>query len=216
MPIVNPMLAEVGVDPKSVKYREFGAAVEPGGRTQAGRRRALLGGPPGSAQRHECVFGSGFNFKFLIGTKWGSKLPSNSYQVRAADLEDAAKRDIYTRFLAGSVMGFEFARVEPARGRPDHVRAVPRAAEADHAAGGARLAARARHRLQRLAAQCSAPVRLALPRLRGTSTSSFIAKLGQTKKRLKLADVLTNDLVEGGQRQGRQGSRAALTPRSSS
>jgi NitT/TauT family transport system substrate-binding protein len=59
------------------------------------------------------IFGAGFNFKFLVGQEWGSKLPSNSYQVRTADLDDPKKVDIYTRFLTGVVMGFEFARVNP-------------------------------------------------------------------------------------------------------
>ena len=38
---------------------------------------------------------------------------TNVYAVRKADLSDAKKRDIYTRFLAGVVMGFEFARANP-------------------------------------------------------------------------------------------------------
>jgi ABC-type nitrate/sulfonate/bicarbonate transport system substrate-binding protein len=57
-------------------------------------------------------FGAGFSIKFLIGAKF-SKDPSNVYAVRKADLTDAKKRDIYTRFLAGVVMGFEFARANP-------------------------------------------------------------------------------------------------------
>ena len=58
-------------------------------------------------------FGLSGDLKFLVGSEWGSKGPSNSYQVRKADLEDAAKVDAYTRFLAGSVMGYEFAKANP-------------------------------------------------------------------------------------------------------
>jgi NitT/TauT family transport system substrate-binding protein len=112
-PIVDPMLAEVGVDPKTVKYREFGPQwvqavalkLVDAGLAWEGLRAQLLG--------MAGVFGSGFNLKFLVGTQWGSKLPSNSYQVRRADLDDPKRRDIYTRFLAGVVMGFEFARANP-------------------------------------------------------------------------------------------------------
>ena len=108
------MLAEVGVDPKTVKYREFGPQWNQAVALKLVDAGLSWEGSGLSSTAWPAIFGSGFNFKFLIGTKWGSKLPSNSYQVRASDLEDAAKGDIYTRFLAGSVMGFEFARVEPA------------------------------------------------------------------------------------------------------
>jgi NitT/TauT family transport system substrate-binding protein len=57
-------------------------------------------------------FGAGFAIKFLIGAKF-SKDPSNVYAVRKSDLGDAKKRDLYTRFLAGVVMGFEFGRANP-------------------------------------------------------------------------------------------------------
>ena len=111
--IVDPMLAEVGLNPKTVKYREFGPqwvqAVSLGladaGLAWEGLRAQLLG---------LGYFGSGTGeLKFLIGSQWGSKGPSNSYQIRKADLDDSQKVDAYTRLLAGSVMGFEFARVNP-------------------------------------------------------------------------------------------------------
>jgi NitT/TauT family transport system substrate-binding protein len=112
-PIVDPMLVEVGVDPKSVKYKEFGPQwnqavalkLADAGLSWEGLRAQLNG--------MASIFGAGFNFKFLVGQEWGSKLPSNSYQVRTADLDDPKKVDIYTRFLTGVVMGFEFARVNP-------------------------------------------------------------------------------------------------------
>jgi NitT/TauT family transport system substrate-binding protein len=111
--IVNPMLVEVGVDPKTVKYRVFGPqwvqAVALGqadaGLVWEGLRAQLVG--------QSATFGSAFQLKFLVGTKWGSKGPSNGYAVRKSDLDDAKKRDIYLRFLQGSVMGSEFARANP-------------------------------------------------------------------------------------------------------
>jgi NitT/TauT family transport system substrate-binding protein len=112
-PIVDPMLVEVGVDPKSVKYKEFGPQwnqavalkLADAGLSWEGLRAQLNG--------MASIFGAGFNFKFLVGQEWGSKLPSNSYQVRTADLDDPKTVDIYTRVLTGVVMGFEFARVNP-------------------------------------------------------------------------------------------------------
>src|SRR5919198_1004541 len=80
--IVNPMLAEVGVDPKSVKYRTFGPqwvqAVALGqadaGLVWEGLRAQLIG--------QSATFGSAFQLKFLVGSQWGSKGPSNSYFIR--------------------------------------------------------------------------------------------------------------------------------------
>jgi ABC-type nitrate/sulfonate/bicarbonate transport system substrate-binding protein len=56
--------------------------------------------------------GQGLKLKYLIGTTW-SKFPSNVYSIRASEVSDPAKRDLYTRFLRGVVMGLEFARANP-------------------------------------------------------------------------------------------------------
>jgi len=112
--IVDPMLAEVGLNPKTVKYREFGPQwnqavalkLADAGLSWEGLRAQLEG--------TAAFFGSGnAGLSFLIGSQWGSKGPSNSYQVRTSDLDNPAKVDVYTRLLAGSVMGFEFCRVNP-------------------------------------------------------------------------------------------------------
>ncbi len=112
--IVDPMLAEVGINPKTVKYREFGPQwnqavalkLADAGLSWEGLRAQLEG--------TAAFFGSGnAGLEFLIGSQWGSKGPSNTYQVRTSDLNDAHKVDVYTRLLTGSVMGFEFCRVNP-------------------------------------------------------------------------------------------------------
>ena len=78
--IVDPMLAEVGLDPKTVKYREFGPQwnqavalrLADAGLSWEGLRAQLEG--------TAAFFGSGnAGLKFLIGSEWGSKGPSNSY-----------------------------------------------------------------------------------------------------------------------------------------
>ena len=110
--IIDPILADAGVDPSTVKYVELGpqwvqAVVL--GQADAGLAweglRAQLNG-------EAAHFGAAFKIKFLIGAQF-SKDPSNVYAIRRADLGDAKKRDIYTRFLSGVVMGFEFARANP-------------------------------------------------------------------------------------------------------
>ena len=192
--IINPMLVEVGVDPKSVKYRVFGPqwvqAVALGqadaGLVWEGLRAQLVG--------QSAAFGSAFQVKFLVGTRWGSKGPSNTYVVRTADLSDAKKRDVYSRVLQGSVMGSEFAK------------ANPRAA--------AQITYGARPLLQKLIppqVAVESMMQLASgysvfhrrpPHLYGWHDAASwnrylnsVAKLGQTKKRLNIKDVLTNDMV---------------------
>jgi NitT/TauT family transport system substrate-binding protein len=192
--IINPMLVEVGVDPKSVKYRVFGPqwvqAVALGqadaGLVWEGLRAQLVG--------QSATFGSAFSLKFLVGSQWGSKGPSNTYVVRTADMQDAAKKALYVKLLSGSVMGSEFAK------------ANPRAA--------AQITYGARPLLQKVISPQTAlesMMQLASgysvfhrrpPHLYGwhdpASWNRYldaIAKLGQTKKRLSITDVLTNELV---------------------
>jgi NitT/TauT family transport system substrate-binding protein len=192
--IVDPMLAEVGVDPKTVRYREFGPqwvqAVSLGladaGLAWEGLRAQLLG---------LAFFGSGTGeLKFLIGTKWGSKGPSNSYQVRRSDLDDAKKRDVYTRLLAGVVMGFEFARANPraaAQITYEQYPGLQKVISPQVAMDSFMQLASGYHSARRQP-----------PHLYGwhdpaawTRYLNSIAKLGQTKKQLTLDDVLTNDFV---------------------
>jgi NitT/TauT family transport system substrate-binding protein len=197
--IVNPMLTEVGVDPKSVKYRVFGPqwvqAVALGqadaGLAWEGLRAQLVG--------QSATFGSAFQLKFLVGTKWGSKGPSNTYVVRRSDMSDAGKRDLYSRLLQGSVMGSEFARANPRA-----------AAEITY---GERVVLQklispqtALESMLQLASGYSVFRRRA-PHLYGWHDSASwnrylrdILKLGQIKKPLAINNVLTNDLVRDANR----------------
>ncbi len=184
--IVDPILVEAGVDPKSVTYvnagNQWAQAVESG---QADAGLAWEG------LRAQWA-GQGLKLKYLIGTTF-SKQPSNVYAVRADDLKDPAKVDLYTRFLQGVVMGLEFAR------------ANPRAA--------AQITYSARPAMQKsLKPQAAYDSFLELAHAYGTSHRAgkgwgwnypagwasylgIVHKLGQTKKLLKVGDVITNDLV---------------------
>jgi NitT/TauT family transport system substrate-binding protein len=115
------------------------------------------------------------------------------YSVRADDLGDAAKVDLYTRFLQGMIMGLEFAR------------ANPRAA--------AQITYSARPALQKsLKPQAAYDSFVELAEAYGTSNRQghgwgwhlpagwsnylgIVHQLGQTKKRLTPAAVYTNNLV---------------------
>jgi NitT/TauT family transport system substrate-binding protein len=183
--IVDPMLVELGIDPKSVRYVAAGASWTQAAAT--GKADAALAW---EGLRHQLA-GQGLKLKYLIGTSW-SKFPSNVYSVRAADLEDAGKKDLYTRFLEGVVMGLEFAK------------ANPRAA--------AQLTYRSLPDLQKtLKPQLALDSMLELAHAYGTSHLKgqgwgyndakgwdnylkVVHDLGQTKKLLATSDVITNDL----------------------
>jgi NitT/TauT family transport system substrate-binding protein len=184
--IVDPILVEAGVDPKSVTYvnagNQWAQAVESG---QADAGLAWEG------LRAQWA-GQGLKLKFLIGTKF-SKQPSNVYSVRASDLKDKAKVDLYTRFLQGMIMGLEFAK------------ANPRAA--------AQITYSARPGLQKsLKPQAAYDSFLELATAYGTSHRQgkgwgwhypqgwagylkIVHDLGQTKKLLAPTDVYTNSLL---------------------
>jgi NitT/TauT family transport system substrate-binding protein len=82
--IVDPMLVELGISPKSVRYVSAGASWRQAVAT--GKADAGLAWEGLRAQ----LAGQGLKLKDLIGTNW-SKLPSIVYYIRAADLEVAAK-----------------------------------------------------------------------------------------------------------------------------
>jgi NitT/TauT family transport system substrate-binding protein len=183
--IIDPMLVELGIDPKSVRYVSSGAQW-----TQAAATGKVDAALAWEGLRHQLA-GQGLKLKYLIGTKW-SKFPSNVYSVRASDLEDADKRDLYTRFLQGVIMGLEFTR------------ANPRAA--------AQITWTSLSDLKKtLKPQQALDSMLELAHAYGTSHRAgqgwgynvpqgwtnylkVVADLGQTRKHLANSDVFTNDL----------------------
>jgi NitT/TauT family transport system substrate-binding protein len=194
--IVDPMLVEVGVNPKTVKYKEFGPQwnqavalkLADAGLSWEGLR-AQLEGTAG-------FFGSGnAGLQFIIGREWGSKGPSNSYQVRTKDLSDPKKVDIYTRLLAGSVMGFEFCRVNPRAAAEITYEQYP-------GLNNVISPQTAVNSMMQLATIYHVSRRLP-PHLYGyhylsawTKYLNTVFKLGQTKKHLTVSEALTNNLVK--------------------
>ena len=185
--IIDPILVEVGVDPESIKYRESGAQwnqVVSQGQADAGLAWEGL-----RAQ----LAGQGLKLKYLLGSEF-SEGPSNSYVVRAADLEDEKLKDVYARFFKGVVMGMTFAKENPQAAAQITYRKLP-----DLAAT--------------LEPQLALESMIELATAYGTTEREGqgfgyhpeeawenyiknIAELGQIKKVLPLEDVITNEFVE--------------------
>jgi NitT/TauT family transport system substrate-binding protein len=105
--IVDPMVAQAGGDPSTVKYTSAGLAGW-GQALQAGEADAALSWAGLRAQ----WLAGGLDFDYIIGKTW-SKFPANSFQIRRSDSEDAALDDLYTRYLRGWAMGLEFGHQNP-------------------------------------------------------------------------------------------------------
>jgi|GEM_PF-191156 NitT/TauT family transport system substrate-binding protein len=104
--IVDPILVEAGVDPKSVTYLNAGGQWAQS--VASGQADAALSWRGLTSQ----WTAQGLKFRYLIGTDF-SKQPSNGYAIRKADLQDPAKKDMWTRFFKANAMAFEFAKDNP-------------------------------------------------------------------------------------------------------
>jgi NitT/TauT family transport system substrate-binding protein len=185
--IVDPILVEAGVDPKSVTYVAVG--------DQWGQAVAL--GKADVALTWEGLRAQwdaqGLGLRYLIGQDF-SKMPSNGYCARASDLKDPAKRDLLVRFLRGSSMGIHFARTNPRAAAQivyDRFPAIREQMKPD-------LALKS---MQQLHWGYTGGARLGTGYgwfdLNGWKTYlDIIYKLGQTKKLLPLENVATNDLIK--------------------
>jgi len=105
--IADPMLKAAGVDITKVKY------VDAGWPTWG---TALAQGKGDSALTWEGLRaqwkGQGLDFDYILGRNF-SKLPANSFVIRKADFEDAAKKEVNGRYLQGWAAGLEFGRTNP-------------------------------------------------------------------------------------------------------
>ncbi|MFT4960385.1 MAG: NitT/TauT family transport system substrate-binding protein [Paracoccaceae bacterium] len=106
-PIVDPMLAAQGVDISKITYVEAGWPTW-GTALAAGQGDAALAW---EGLRAEWI-ATGLEFEYWLGVK-NSKLPANTFVVRAGDLEDADKVDFLTQYLRGWAMGMEFTEHNP-------------------------------------------------------------------------------------------------------
>jgi NitT/TauT family transport system substrate-binding protein len=104
--ICDPMFAQAGVDPKSIKYAEAGSGW--GQSLQQGQADAALSWEGLRAQ----WTGQGLDFDYLIGRNV-SKFPANTFVMRRKDYEDASKKELYESYLRGWAMGLEYGHRNP-------------------------------------------------------------------------------------------------------
>ncbi len=104
--IVDPMIAQAGGDPGTVRYTSAGPTW--GQALQSGQADAALCWEGLRAQ----WLAGGLDFDYILGKDW-SKFPANSFQIRRTDFDDEALRDLYTRYLRGWAMGMEFGYLNP-------------------------------------------------------------------------------------------------------
>ena len=104
--IVDPILVEAGVDPKSVTYLNAGNQWAQAAAT--GQADAALAWRGLTSQ-----WGAqGLEFDYLIGTDFSTQ-PSNGYAIRKEDLNDPAKKAMWEKFFMANAMGFDLARRNP-------------------------------------------------------------------------------------------------------
>jgi NitT/TauT family transport system substrate-binding protein len=104
--ICDPMFAQAGVDPKTIKYAEAGSGW--GQSLQQGQADAALSWEGLRAQ----WTGQGLDFDYLIGRNV-SKFPANTFIMRRKDYEDASKKELYENYLRGWAMGLEYGHQNP-------------------------------------------------------------------------------------------------------
>jgi NitT/TauT family transport system substrate-binding protein len=104
--ISDPMLAQAGIDPATIRYAEMGP----------GWGEALAQGQADAALSWEGLRaqwrGRGLDFDYLLGRDI-SRFPTNSFVMRRAEFEDASRRPLYERYLRGWAMGLEFGHQNP-------------------------------------------------------------------------------------------------------
>ena len=105
--ICDPMLKAAGVDIKKIKYVEGGWPAW-GTVLKEGKGDSALAWEGLRAQWK----GQGLDFDYILGRDF-SKLPGNSFVIRKADFEDAAKKDMYGRYFQAWAAGLEFGKLNP-------------------------------------------------------------------------------------------------------
>ena len=104
--IVDPMLAQVGVDPTSVEYLEAGPIW--GQALQQGQGDTSLCWEGLRAQ----WFGQGMDYDYILPYDF-SKFPANTFVIRTSDFEDQAKKALYENYFRAWAMGLEFGHLNP-------------------------------------------------------------------------------------------------------
>lgn len=107
--IVDPMLVELGIDPKSVTYLTAGELWAQA--VNAGEADSALNWEGYRAQWDAI----GLDFRYFLGTDF-SEFPSNGEVIRKADLNDPERRQLWINFFKAVSMGQHFLRHNPRGG----------------------------------------------------------------------------------------------------
>lgn len=185
--IVDPILVELGIDPKSIEYVAVGA--QWGQAVALGKADVALTWKGLRAQWDA----QGLDLRYFLGEDF-SKMPANGYCARKSDLTDPAKRKLVEKFLRGTSMGIHFARYNPRAAAQivyDRFAAVREQMDPE-------LALKS---MQQLHYGYTGGERRGHGYgwfdMKGWETYlDIIAELGQTKKRLPFDQVATNDLIK--------------------
>jgi NitT/TauT family transport system substrate-binding protein len=185
--IIDPILVELGIDPKSVEYVPVGA--QWGQAVAMGKADVALTWKGLRAQWDA----QGLNLRYFLGEDF-SKMPANGYCARKTDLTDPAKRALVEKFLRGSSMGIHFGRHNP--------RGAAQIVYDEFAAVREQMTPElALKSMQQLHWGYTGGDRkgdgYGWFEMNGWNTYlDIIADLGQTKKRLPIDQVATNDLIK--------------------
>jgi len=185
--IVDPMLVELGIDPKSVTYFTGGElwaqAVE------AGEADVAL-----NWEGYRALWDAiGLDFRYFLGTDF-SGFPSNGEVIRKADLNDPERRQLWINFFKAVSMGQHFLRHNPRAGAQIAYNKLPVVKEQM----GPKEALEFTQQLHWI---CTYGER----ELGGYGDMDLdewekyldiIYKLGQTSRLLKVEEVVTNELIE--------------------
>ena len=103
---VDPILVEVGIDPKSVTYVATGALW--GQAASEGKADVAITWAGLMTQWDS----EGLILKYFLGKDF-SKSPGNGYAIRRSDLEDPARVELATNFFKACSMAAEFSNLNP-------------------------------------------------------------------------------------------------------
>lgn len=185
--IVKPMLVELGIDPDSVTFvtagAQWGQAVATGNADAALCWRGLRA-------QWDAI---GLDLKYFLGEDF-SEHPANGLVARKADLEDSEKRQNLINYLKCVAMGIEFARQNPraaAQITYDRFPAVQEQMDPQ-------LALESMNQLHWAYTETDRKFGGygTLPEDGWELYLETIAELGQTSKKLKLDEVITNELID--------------------
>ncbi len=185
-PIIDTELAQFGIDPASVECVEAGTSW--GQALAQGRGDAALCWEGQRATWHA----EGLDFSYLLLFQQ-SRFPANGEDISRAELKDPVKHAIWADYLRGYAMGLEFGMHNPRAAAvivdkqfPQLARTVPPSASTEH--------------IVQLTNVCRGPLTASkgwgwMDPAQFQFFFDTYAKTGQITRKIKAADVISNEFV---------------------